>query len=173
MNWKDVAEATGLVAIVASLVFVGLQLRQTQDIGLAEGYSMAISTWNDVASEIDEHVEIWRRGNAGENLDENEATIFASLVTQVNHAAILGFLHSQQVAGIDQARIFAQDFAGFLYRNPGARRIWVMQEKNFATYRKILDSDYQTHIWTQTVNDYLTELDRQAPPIEEGIFVDW
>lgn len=173
MNRKDMAEAIGLVAIVASLVFVGLQLRQTQDIGLAEGYSMAISNWTEVASEITENVDIWRRGVAGQDLDENEATIFANLVTQVNHTSILGFLHSQQVAGMDQAKLFAQDFAGFLYRNPGARSIWERQEENLATFRKLLDSDYQDHPWTRTVRDYLAELDRQAPDIEDGIYVDW
>ena len=35
MNWKDVAEFVGIAAIVASLVFVGLQLRQSQEIAIA------------------------------------------------------------------------------------------------------------------------------------------
>jgi hypothetical protein len=173
MSHKDIAEAVGLVAIVASLVFVGLQLRQTQDIAFAEGYSMQVTAWNDSASAISANVDIWRRGTAGEDLDENEATVFAILVTQVNQAAILGFLHSQQVAGMDEAKIAAQDFAGFLHRNPGARGIWVKREEILATYRKLLDSDYQTHIWTQTVDDYLAELDLHAPPIEERLSVDW
>ena len=32
---KDIAELIGLVAIVASLIFVGLQLKQSQEIALA------------------------------------------------------------------------------------------------------------------------------------------
>ena len=35
---KNVAEFVGVVAIVASLIFVGLQLRQSQEIALAEGF---------------------------------------------------------------------------------------------------------------------------------------
>ena len=37
-NWRSVAEITGVGAIVASLVFVGLQLKQSQDIAIAAQY---------------------------------------------------------------------------------------------------------------------------------------
>jgi hypothetical protein len=37
-NWKDIAELIGIAAIVASLVFVGLQLQQSHAIALATQY---------------------------------------------------------------------------------------------------------------------------------------
>lgn len=37
-KWKEIAELAGLGAIVASLVFVSLQLRQSQEIALATQY---------------------------------------------------------------------------------------------------------------------------------------
>ena len=37
-DWKDIAELVGIAAIVASLVFVGLELRQSQAIALSEAY---------------------------------------------------------------------------------------------------------------------------------------
>jgi len=37
-NWKDTAELIGITAIVASLVFVGLQMKQSQDIAIAAQY---------------------------------------------------------------------------------------------------------------------------------------
>ncbi len=37
-SWKDVAELIGIAAIVASLVFVGLQMKQSQDIAIAAQY---------------------------------------------------------------------------------------------------------------------------------------
>lgn len=37
-SWKHLAELVGIVAIVASLLFVGLQLKQSQDIAIAEQY---------------------------------------------------------------------------------------------------------------------------------------
>ncbi len=37
-NWKDIAELVGIAAIVASLVFVGLELRQSHQIAIAAEY---------------------------------------------------------------------------------------------------------------------------------------
>ena len=37
-NWKDIAEIVGIAAIVASLVFVGLEMRQSQEIAVAAQY---------------------------------------------------------------------------------------------------------------------------------------
>lgn len=47
-GWKDIAELVGITAIVASLVFVGLQMRQTHDIALATLYQMR----SDAAREL-------------------------------------------------------------------------------------------------------------------------
>ena len=37
-NWKDIAELIGIAAIVASLLFVGLQMKQSQEIALSAAY---------------------------------------------------------------------------------------------------------------------------------------
>ena len=37
-DWKSIAELVGIAAIVASLIFVGLQLKQSQEIAIAEQY---------------------------------------------------------------------------------------------------------------------------------------
>jgi hypothetical protein len=39
-NWKDLAELVGIAAIVASLIFVGLEMRQSQQIALASQYQV-------------------------------------------------------------------------------------------------------------------------------------
>jgi hypothetical protein len=48
-NWRDHAELIGIAAIVASLVFVGLQLKQSQDIAIAaqyqQRYAVAMDYW--------------------------------------------------------------------------------------------------------------------------------
>ena len=37
-SWKDTAELIGIAAIVASLIFVGLQMQQSQEIAIADQY---------------------------------------------------------------------------------------------------------------------------------------
>ncbi len=43
-NWKDIAELIGIAAIVASLVFVGLQMKQSQEIALSNAYQSRAAT---------------------------------------------------------------------------------------------------------------------------------
>jgi hypothetical protein len=47
-DWKSIAELIGIAAIVASLIFVGLQMRQTHEIALATLYQMR----SDAAREL-------------------------------------------------------------------------------------------------------------------------
>ena len=44
VNWKDIAEFVGIAAIVASLIFVGLQMKQSHEIALAAQYQARAET---------------------------------------------------------------------------------------------------------------------------------
>ena len=171
---RDIAEIVGLVAVVASLVFLGIQVRQTQDTAVAEAYSTLYSTRFSVANSIKEHIDLWRRGAAGEELDEDEMAIFALLVNQLNESFAGTFSYRTQVAGVDAAQYSARDFAGFLYQNPGARAVWNRREDNLARIRGALVKDAEAiPIWTETVRGYLAELDRVRPQFDENVFVDF
>jgi hypothetical protein len=43
-NWKTIAEFVGIAAIVASLIFVGLQMKQAQEIAIAAQYQERANT---------------------------------------------------------------------------------------------------------------------------------
>jgi len=49
-SWKDVAELIGIAAIVASLIFVGLQMKQSQDIAIAATFQARTATLADAFS---------------------------------------------------------------------------------------------------------------------------
>ena len=57
---KNIAEIVGLVSIVASLIFVGMQLRQTQNVAQAEGFAAIYSSRREVANSIEERADIDR-----------------------------------------------------------------------------------------------------------------
>ncbi len=174
MDRKEVVELTGLAAIVASLIFVGMEIRQSQDIAMAEGYSTYFATRIEVANSIKEHSDVWRRGAAGEELSSSEMVVFSILVHQLNTNAIQAFLHAWQVSGEEEARFTARDFAGFLYQNPGARAVWSEREDNLSAYR-VLHQDVVVSgdEWTNIIREYLAELDRLKPDIPDHVFVDW
>lgn len=65
-DWKDIAELTGIATIVASLIFVGLQMKQSQDIAIAEQYqARAIAAAESMR---------WRVGNESMHEDAIIAT---------------------------------------------------------------------------------------------------
>jgi len=44
INWKDIAELVGITAIVASLIFVGFQMKQSHEIALSAEYQARTET---------------------------------------------------------------------------------------------------------------------------------
>ena len=170
---KEIAELVGIAAIVASLIFVGMQMRQAQDIAMAEGYSSVFATRIEVNNSIKEHVDIWKKGVAEEELQEEESAVFALLVTQVNESAIQAHLQALMVEGEDSAKFAARDFASFLYHNPGARKVWEEREEYLEQSRGLLGYDNASESWTETVKTFLSKLDSSQPPSDEKPFVDW
>jgi hypothetical protein len=163
-NWKDVAELIGTAAIVATLVFVGFQMRQAQAIAKGEMNAAVLANAIEGSNAIIANADIWVRGNAGEKLTPVEEAIFVHLVTNVNDRAYYGVQY-QRLLGIDEAEIDAADYAGFLYENPGARRVWREREANLQKYRGLVNPAEQiTPEWIESVESNLAIFDREAEP---------
>ena len=78
-NWKDIAELIGIAALVASLVFVGLQLQQDREIAIAQlfaDYDNTVLEWGGL---ISDNRDVWRRGLEGKELDSAERAAFYTL----------------------------------------------------------------------------------------------
>jgi len=52
VSWKEIVEFVGIAAIVGSLLFVGLQLKQSQEIAIASQYQSRYSTYSDYLSNV-------------------------------------------------------------------------------------------------------------------------
>ena len=110
-NWKDFAERIGIAAIVASLIFVGLQMRQAEVIAKSEMHASYLANRIEMHAAIIEHSDIWKRGNKGEKLEEDESAIFSRQVFIVNDEAYiighkifnLGEMSINKCYGSDQA----------------------------------------------------------------------
>ena len=122
-SWRDVAELVGIVAIVGSLLFVGLQLRQEQAIASAEINQSAVESYVSVNAFIAEHAGVLIRSNAGEQLTDEEALI----INRVVHSLHIKFrLESAMRKSMGSSGEMAPRlFAMFLYENPGVFRVWL------------------------------------------------
>lgn len=165
MKWRDDAEVVGIGAIVASLIFVGLQLRQDQKIAASQVFAEYVATGIGYQSTIAEHSEILVKGNSGAQLDEVEQHKLRILVQGAEDRI---FQHGQAVGplGLGMGRS-ERLFASFLYRNPIARVAWGQVGEDMVQYVDPLYPANQTAIsydvrykaYRDRMQGYLDELD--------------
>ena len=133
---RDWLEIVGIFAVVVSLVFVGMQMRQTQEIAIAE------MSWNNMMAEMEsrsaiyEFPDVWAKGNAGETLNPSEAVIYATLIRDFNSHQYYRVSNYWKLTGdeSDLSAIVAET-SGFLFENPGARREWEALRATLKRYR--------------------------------------
>ena len=135
MGWKDGVELVGIVAIVASLIFVGLELRQARDIALSERAVTMLLSEIEARRPIYEFPDIWARGNAGEELNRSEAVIYRTLIRDINAYAYQRRYSASLMDDQPSFNSATWDLAGFLYENPGARKEWELLRDMFRRHR--------------------------------------
>ena len=130
MNWEAigaVAEILGAVAVVASLVYLGRQIHQSNAQSQADArysfldaygqLSLTIAANNDLAS-------VFRRGMQGLELDEDEAIQFFVCIGQyLNTWSVLFDLHEERHLPDTQWTVIRKDIITML-STPGCRAFW-------------------------------------------------
>ena len=157
-GWKDIAELIGIAAIVASLVFVGLELRQTQQVTRLDS-SATRAVWNMQSREaINEYPEVWIKGNAGGELSRAAPDIYTNLIR--NFHTNNGFTwRRDQELGIQGANFAAEELAWFLYEHPPARREWESFVQELDERREAFGREENPNGFSRTVRDLLEILD--------------
>ena len=140
-DWKDIAELIGIAAIVSSLIFVGLQMRQAQDIAISDGNLANAANRIERNIFIGENSDIWLRGNAGELLDEKEKVVFWTLLQNMYDVAFFEYVRTRRLGSNEIAANVAADYSAFLFTNPGARKTWIENEEDESKYRILLVSE--------------------------------
>jgi hypothetical protein len=135
-DWKEIAELIGIAAIVASLIFVGVQLKQEQQIALTEIYEASVSSATELDIAISENANIWLKSNRGEALSDAESLIINRLVA-ASYRRARGQANMRRIVGTFGTAAI-RDFAIELYENPGVRRVWEAQIDNEVEYFKIM-----------------------------------
>ncbi len=159
-EWNEIAELVGIAAIVGSLVFVGLQMKQAQEIGNAERKMMRVANEIEVQNAINEHADIWVRGLSGQELSETETVIFVNLVVTKGsyHQHQSGAAHDLGADYGEQVQV--RELALFLYANPGARAVWVSKHEHSRKADPLLVTESRPSLhFTDRVRSALATLD--------------
>lgn len=116
---NDWLQVIGLFGVIASLIFVGIQVRQTQVI--AEGESAMLSIEPTIAARrlLIDNIDVWIKGCAGESMSASEQAAFAQLhraYTQITYFAWLTSRHNILDFNPDD---FVFALAANIHRYPG------------------------------------------------------
>lgn len=159
---KDVVETVGIISIVASLIFLAIQVKQAQEVALSETDAAMLENGLQLKSLVMEHADIWRRGRAGELLPEPEATVFQKLVEAHGDGAFMNYQQAARLGESDVAAVVLHDFSAFLHMNPGARREWLVREEALIASRRQLVSGEDFSFWRESILEDLAKLDSLA-----------
>ena len=159
---NDWMQVVGIFAVVVSLLFVGLQMRQSQSIAMSEGALANAANSIDKNAAIRENSDIWLRGNAGEELDEDDEIVFQSVVRAALVADFMEITRLRRVGADDIADTLTADFSSFLFEHPGARKTWTEDRQTATKYRSLLvPGHYITDDeFSETVKSHLEQLDQ-------------
>ena len=159
-DWRKILELAGVLALVMSLIFVGLQMRQTNDIAYMELDTAMVGTAVDIAELIATNSDVWVKGLAGEELTASEDAIFTETIAAMNLRIVVLDAQATQLGRDDIGSLVRRDWAAFLHQNPGARRAWLSREDNLIKYRQLAAPNAEDYSgWRESIQAELATLD--------------
>jgi len=126
LDWKNIAELIGIAALVASLLFVGLQLQQDREIATAQlfaNYDNTILEWGGL---ITDNRDVWSRGLKGEELDEAERAAFYTLGGTFFFKEGGRFVRARTMSTSPPSKV-ANYVAQTIFKYPALEEVWRQQ----------------------------------------------
>ena len=124
VRWKDLAEVIGFVALIASLIFVGLQIRQDHKIARLQTAADFDDTMIEYARVINANREIWIKGLEGADLTPEDQVTFEAVAFAV-WQKFLGLYNREIIFDNVRKDGIARQLASELYIFPGLREYFL------------------------------------------------
>ncbi len=128
---NDWLQVIAIFALVASLIFVGLQMKQTQEIGQGQAAGYYAENANLFRNTIIENAEVWRNGCMDEELSDGDQTKFAQMFNEyVSTTFWLWVAAEVGVLRLLDTDAATNAFAANIHRYPGiakmmaSKRLW-------------------------------------------------
>lgn len=164
---RDFAELIGIAAIVASLIFVGIQLKQEQEIAIVDTFSSVAETEINLSIKVGENIRVWRKGLEGEDLTEEEMGMFLGLAAAVESQYQRNYIRWFRI-GPGDPDVIASEFAYALYIFPGLRDLFEDRLKFEAVRDEARRFDGDRSPWDENVLSYLSKFEADNPPIPDS-----
>ena len=144
MNWEvisAVAEVISAAAVVISLVYVGMQIRQSNELSRANTIHVTNTQYSHVMEQLaadSELAKLYRRATSGEELNEDEFVQYAAFMT--SYFVFLEDVHIQESSGLFALELGASNVTEFMARE----------------YSKLLCSPQSRHWWEEDAPRFLS-----------------
>jgi hypothetical protein len=161
-NWKDAAELTGIAAIVASLIFVGIQLQLDRNISVVEARSELTDRVIYLTEIVNNDADIWKRGLDNEELTPIEEMKFLGHYKAVRSHIFTQWVRWSRIGPVDPDYAL-ETLAYALYSHPGLRRIHLSNNAHFEDRDSAFDREDPPSVFIGQVLALLQELDRERP----------
>ena len=116
-------EGIGIMAVVASLIFLGLQVRQERNVAAGQYAYDWLAAKSELTGLIIENNGIWIRGLKGEELSEEDSVTFDALATNYIVFQTARYLNRVLVSGGDEFAVLVE-LAHTIETFPGLRTSW-------------------------------------------------
>jgi hypothetical protein len=163
IGWKDAAELVGITAIVSSLIFVGFQIRQDQEIAAAQSYMDATAVLTEENQYIDGNKEIWLRGLDGAELSQEDEYTFQAICRSIYLRKIAQWQRIRRLQTGRPASVI-QGYAYNIHTYPGLRRFFDELVVSLEESRSAFGRTRGDGSFTSAVEVALGDLDRNPPP---------
>lgn len=163
LNWKNIAELIGIAALVASLLFVGLQLQQDREIATAQlfaDYDNTILEWGGL---ISDNSEVWIRGLKGKELDEAERASFYTLGGAFFFKEGGRFVRARTMASYSPSLV-VNYVAQTIFKYPALESVWRQQPF-------VLQQEAEGHIGPLV--DFIKGVERVLESLKSGETTPW
>jgi hypothetical protein len=163
---NDWMQVIGIFAVVVSLIFVGLQMRQEQEIAIVDTYGSVAEAQMDLSVLVGENMTVWKKGLEDKELTEDERGIFEGLGAAVWSHYQRYFIRWTRLGPGDPDEV-ASEMAYALYVFPGLRRLFESNEL-FSNARDVArGSGKELAPWTSSVHYHLSKYDEEMAPIPD------
>jgi len=160
INWKGIAEVVGVSAIVASLIFVGIQIRQEKNVAVSQIFQTTMAAQVEIHIAMAEHADLLAKARNPNDLTEAERIAVEQLIESW---AARSFFEYVSVRRLDEGvwsgpvNIFAFQLAD----NPGLHQLWSEKTDRTENFYAQFNQGAAFFEFNEQVRQKLASLQRQ------------
>ena len=163
---RDWLELVGIVAVVASLVFVGIEIRQSARAALEDSFVGDLDTIIGVEELVVEHADVWLRGCRGEDLSEMDQMQYTHIYHVYEFMYFMRWLRGTRGIAAANDELTIDNMAWNIYRSKGLKREWDLH----GDWRPHVPDEMPFQQWRALVEARIAEYPEFEPEPLDNVF---